>query len=233
MMGPIYQEPSLAGRLGVFRDRDEAGSVCAELLKRHPGLYDGALCGAVPSGGVAVAGPIARELALPVTLLVARKVQVPGNTEFGMGAVAWDGRVILDRPLIAALGLGPTAVETAVEAARTSVAERLARFLGKRRMPDLKGRRLLVVDDGLAGGSTALAVLGALRAAGAGPLVTVVPTGHDRTVAMIAASSDAVVCPNVRGGDRFAVAGAYRSWRDLTADEVAALLDELAADGLF
>jgi predicted phosphoribosyltransferase len=233
MMGPIYQDPSLAGRPGVFRDSDEAGSVCAELLKRHPGLYDGALCGAIPSGGVAVAGPIARELALPVTLLVARKVQVPGNTEFGMGAVAWDGRVVLDRPLIAALGLGPGAVETAVEAARTSVAERLARFLGKRRMPDLKGRRVLVVDDGLAGGSTALAVLGALRAAGAGPLVTVVPTGHDRTVAMIAASSDAVVCPNVRGGDRFAVAGAYRSWRDLTGDEVAALLDELAADGLF
>ena len=233
MMGPIYQDPSLAGRRGVFRDRDEAGSACAELLKRLPGLYDGALCGAIPSGGVAVAVPIARELALPVTLLIARKVQVPGNTEFGMGAVAWDGRVILDRPLIAALGLGPSAVEAAIEGARASVAERLARFLGGRRLPDLEGRRVLVVDDGLAGGSTALAVLGALRAAGAGPLVTVVPTGHDRTVAMIADSSDAVVCPNVRSGDRFAVAGAYRAWWDLTGDEVAALFEELVADGLF
>jgi predicted phosphoribosyltransferase len=232
-MGPIYQDPSLADRRGVFRDRDEAGSVCAALLRRQPDLYEGALCGAIPSGGVAVAGPIARQLALPILLLVARKVQVPGNTEFGMGAVAWDGRVLLDRSLIGVLGLGPGQVETQVERARASVAERLVRFLGGRPMPDLRGRRILVVDDGLAGGSTALAVLGALRAAGAGPLVTVVPTGHDRTLAMVAEASDAVVCPNVRGGDRFAVAEAYRAWRDLTEDEVAALLDGLARDGLF
>jgi predicted phosphoribosyltransferase len=158
---------------------------------------------------------------------------VPGNTEFGMGAVAWDGRVYLDRPLIASLGLGHAAVQAQVEGARASVAERLSRFLGGRPMPDLAGRRVLVVDDGLAGGSTALVVLDALRAAGAGPLVTVVPTGHDRTVRMIAEVSDAVVCPNVRGGNRFAVAEAYRAWRDLSGDEVAALLDGLAADGLF
>ncbi len=232
-MGPIYQDPSLANRRGVFLDRDEAGRACAALLERHPDLVDGALCGAIPSGGVAVAAPIARQFALPILPLVARKVQVPGNTEFGMGAVAWDGRVLLDRPLISALGLGPAAVEAQVEQAKASVAERLARFLGGRPMPDLHGRRILVVDDGLAGGSTALAVIGALRAAGARPLVTVVPTGHDRTVAMVAEASDAVVCPNVRSGDRFAVAEAYRAWRDLTEDEVASLLDGLAADGLF
>ena len=232
-MGPIYQDPSLADRRGVYRDRHEAGRVCAALLRQHPDLYEGALCGAIPSGGVAVAGPIAREFALPILLLVARKVQVPGNTEFGMGAVAWDGRVILDRQMIAALGIGSASVEAQIERARASVAERLARFLGDKPMPDLHGRRVLVVDDGLAGGSTALVVLAALRAAGAGPLVTVVPTGHDRTVAMAAEFSDAVVCPNVRGGDRFAVAEAYRTWRDLTEDEVATLLDELAADGLF
>lgn len=232
-MGPIYQDPSLAGRPGVFSDRDEAGRACAALLRQHPDLYEGSLCGAIPSGGVSVAGPIAREFALPILLLVARKVQVPGNTEFGMGAVAWDGRVILDRQLIAALGLGPAGVEAQIEQARVSVAERLARFLRGRPMPDLRSRRILVVDDGLAGGSTALVVIAALRAAGAGPLVTVVPTGHDRTVAMVAEVSDAVVCPNVRGGDRFAVAEAYRTWRDLTEDEVAALLDGLAADGLF
>ncbi len=232
-MGPIYQDPSLAGRRGVFSDRDEAGRACATLLRQHPDLYEGALCGAIPSGGVSVAGPIAREFALPILLLVARKVQVPGNTEFGMGAVAWDGRVILDRQLIAALGLGSAAVEAQIQQARASVAERLARFLGGQPMPDLSGRRILVVDDGLAGGSTALVVIAALRAAGAGPLVTVVPTGHDRTVAVVAEVSDAVICPNVRGGDRFAVAEAYRAWRDLTEDEVVALLDELAADGLF
>ena len=88
-----------------------------------------------PSGGVAVAAPIARQFALQVLPLIARKVQVPGNTEFGMGAVAWDGRVLLDRSLIGALGLGPAAVEAQVEQARASVAERLARFLGGRPMP--------------------------------------------------------------------------------------------------
>ncbi len=232
-MGPIYQDPSLANRRGVFRDRDEAGGACAAILRQHPDLYEGALCGAIPSGGVAVAGPVAREFALPILLLVARKVQIPGNTEFGMGAIAWGGRVILDRQLIAALDIGSPSVEAQIEQARASVAERLARFLGGRSMPDLRGRRVLVVDDGLAGGSTVLVVLAALRAAGAGPLVTVVPTGHDRTVAMAAEASDAVVCPNIRGGDRFAVAEAYLTWRDMTGDEVAALLDGLAADGLF
>jgi predicted phosphoribosyltransferase len=232
-MGPIFQDPSLANRRGVFLDRDEAGRACAALLESHPDLVGGALCGAIPSGGVAVAAPIARQFGIRVLPLVARKVQVPGNTEFGMGAVAWDGRVILDQQLVGALGIGSGAVEAQIKQARASVAERLARFLRGRPMPDLRGRRVLVVDDGLAGGSTASVVLSALRAAGAGPLLTVVPTGHDRTVAMIAEASDAVVCPNVRGRDRFAVAEAYRAWRDLTEDEVAALLDGLARDGLF
>lgn len=232
-MGPIYHDPALSGRRGVFLDREDAGRACAELLRYHPELVDGALCGPIPSGGVAVAVPIAREFSLPVALLVARKVQVPGNTEFGMGAVAWDGRVILDRPLVSALDLGPDAIDVQVHRARASVTGRLERFLGGRPLPVLRGRRVLVVDDGLAGGSTALVVIEALRAAGAGPLVTVVPTGHDRTVARVAEVSDAVVCPNIRGGDGFAVAEAYRAWRDLTEDEVAALLDGLAADGLF
>lgn len=232
-MGPIYQEPSLANRRGVFLARDEAGRACAALLGRHRELVDDAVCGAIPSGGVAVAVPIAREFGLRVLPLVARKVQVPGNTEFGMGAVAWDGRVLLDRELVRALGLGSSAVRIQVEAARASVAERLERFLPGRQMPDLRGRRVLVVDDGLAGGSTAMVVLAALRAAGAGPLVTVVPTGHDRTVAAVAGVSDAVICPNIRGGGSFAVADAYRAWRDMTADEVAALLSELATEGLF
>lgn len=232
-MGPIYQDPSLVNRRGVFQDRDEAGEACAALLELHPDLYEGALCGPIPSGGVAVAGPIARQFRLHVLPLVARKVQVPGNTEFGIGAVAWDGRVLLDRPLIAALDLGQEQVRAQVDKARASVAERLARFLGGRSMPELRGRRVLVVDDGFAGGSTALVVLDALRAAGAGPLVTVVPTGHERTVAMVAEASDAVVCPNIRDGDRFAVAEAFRDWRDLTVNEVAALLDGLRADGLF
>jgi len=233
-MGPIIHDPSLYGRSGIFRDRDDAGESCAGLLQAHPELVSDALCGAVPSGGVAIAGPIARRLGLPLTLLIARKVQVPGNTEFGMGAVAWDGRVILDRPLISALSLGPREVDEAVRRARASVEERIVRFFfGDRRMPDVRGRRVLVVDDGLAGGSTALVVVAALRSAGAGAIVVTVPTGHDRTVALVAEEADAVVCANIRSGDRFAVAEAYRRWRDLDEQEVLALLRELGDEGIF
>ncbi len=232
-MVSIIHDPALSGRRGIFRDRAEAGVVCAELMQEHEDLVSNALCGAIPSGGVAVAGPIARRLGLPFTLLVARKVQVPGNTEFGMGAVAWDGRVILDRPLIAALSLDPPEVEEAVRRARASVEERLVSFFGSKRMPEVRGRRVLVVDDGLAGGSTALVVVAALRAAGAVPIVVVVPTGHDRTVILVAEAADAVVCANIRSGDRFAVAEAYRHWRDLEEPEVLALLRELEDEGIF
>jgi predicted phosphoribosyltransferase len=232
-MGSIVNNPRLTDRWGVFVDRDAAGEACADLLASHPELLDGAICGGIPSGGVTIAGHIVRRFDLPFTLLVARKVQIPGNPESGMGAVAWDGRVYLDRPLIAALGIAPAQVEAAIRQARASVAKRLARFFGGMRMPVLRGRRVIVADDGLAGGSTVLAAVEALQAEGAGWIVVVVPTGHDRTVARVAALVDAVVCPNIRTGDRFAVAEAYRCWRDLGLDDVIALIRQLEDEGRF
>jgi len=73
----------------------------------------------------------------------------------------------------------------------------------------------------------------ARRSAGAGAIVVTVPTGHDRTVALVAEEADAVVCANIRSGDRFAVAEAYRRWRDLDEQEVLALLRELGDEGIF
>jgi predicted phosphoribosyltransferase len=89
-------------------------------------------------------------------------------------------------------------------------------------LPELK--TVILVDDGIAAGSTMRAAIAALRKHGAGRIVVAVPTAHDRSVEALRSLADEIVCPDIRGGMRFAVADAYEEWRDLSDDEVEAIL---------
>jgi len=151
---------------------------------------------------------------------VVSKITPSWNTEVGYGAVAFDGTLRINEALAAQLGIGREERRAGIETTSRKVARRVALLRGRARGPDLSGRRAILVDDGLATGFTMLVAIEALEKAGAGAIVVAVPTGHLDSVRRVAERADAVYCANLRAGPRFAVAEAYRSWHDLTDEEI-------------
>ncbi len=223
MQPMLIEEPRWRERQGVFADRTAAGELLAVKLQAWQGV-DGLVL-AIPAGGVPVAAPIARSLKLPLELVIVRKLQIPWNTEAGFGALAPDGQVILNEPLVRALGLTPEQIEAQVAATQQNLQQREAVFRGGRPYPEMTNKTLMVVDDGLASGYTMLAALQFLARQQPQQLIVAVPTGLLDTIDTVMAKTGAtVVCLNVRTRRPFAVAAAYQRWYDLSEAEVLALL---------
>jgi predicted phosphoribosyltransferase len=178
---------------------------------------------AVPAGGVPVAASLARALGLALGVAVVSKITLPWNTEVGYGAVAFDGSVLLNQPLLRQLGLRREEVERGIAATRAKVERRLA-ALGDATRTAPPAETSVLVDDGLASGFTLRAALGALRGLGARRVWIAVPTGSLRTLHELAPEPDELYCANVRSGPAFAVADAYEHWTDVEEAEAAAIL---------
>jgi predicted phosphoribosyltransferase len=150
----------------MYRDRQEAGAVLADLLVReHPARVDmrtPPVVVGLPRGGVPVAAVVARILGAPLEVFVAKKIGIPGHDELGVGAVAEGGVVVIDEELLRRCGLDAADLHAAIATKAHEVTARAARFRGGRPAPDWRGRTVVVVDDGVANGVTAAA---ALRAA--------------------------------------------------------------------
>jgi putative phosphoribosyl transferase len=215
--GKVVDVPELRGRVAVFRDRAD-GRVLAGLLEGFRG--SDALVLAIPAGGYPVAAELARRLGLPLDVAVVSKITPSWNTEVGYGAVAFDGTVSINEPAAASLGIDASERAAGIEAASRKVARRVALLRGGAAAPNLSGRPVLLVDDGLASGFTMITAIEALEKLGAGAITVAVPTGHAEAVGRIADRAAAVCCANVRSGRRFAVAEAYRRWRDVTDEEI-------------
>jgi predicted phosphoribosyltransferase len=225
----VFDLPELRNRIGVFRDRADAGSVLARMLEEH--REGDVIAFAVPAGGVPVGAVIARELRIPLEVAVVSKITPPWNSEVGYGAVAFDGTYRLNEALVSRLGLTHEEVELGVTETRQKVAKRVELFCGERSRLDLKGLTVVVVDDGLASGFTMRVAVHALLKAGAEHLVVGVPTAHEDAALSLAREVAAVYCPNVRGGLQFAVADAYQRWRDVDEEEAQRMLSALAPRG--
>ena len=215
----LVEESGYRGRKFVFRDRLHAGEVLAEKLRSV--LPDGnELVLAIPAGGVPVGYALAKKLDMPLDVVVVRKIQIPWNTEAGFGAITWDGRQILNEPLVAQLGLGTEAMEQCISQTRQVAREKNQRFRGERPFPDLTGRTVVLVDDGLASGFSMLAAAESIKARRPRKVIVAVPTGSANAIALLAPRVDELVCLNVRSGPLFAVADAYENWYDLSDEEV-------------
>lgn len=200
----------------MFRDRAAAGQVLAGMLEKFRGTDTLVL--AIPAGGVPVAAEIALALELPLALAPVSKVLLPWTTESGYGAVAFDGTEWIDQEAVQSYGLSAAQVAKAVAEARAKVRRRT------RAMPEVAGRAAILVDDGIAAGSTMRTAIAALRKQRAAQVIVAVPTAHRHSYDLIAKLADQIYCPDVRSGFRFAVADAYERWHDLSDDEVEALL---------
>lgn len=220
----LHEIPELRDRTAVFRDRDHAGEVLAEMLQSLRGSDARVL--AIPAGGVPVAAALCRALALPLGVAVVSKITLPWNTEVGYGAVAFDGTVLLNDELVDQIGLDRAAIDRGVEETLGKVRRRLRELPGAVAPDELAGHPVVLVDDGLASGFTMRVAIEALRGTGPGRLLVAVPTGSPRTLRRLEPLVEELHCANVRGGLRFAVAEAYAHWSDVEESEAARILGD-------
>ncbi len=230
MAAHILTHPPFRDRRGVYPDRPEAGRFLGEMLDASHIPLAGAWVLAIPNGGVPVGLAVARRLRLPLDVAVVRKLQIPGNTEAGFGALNLDGDMVLNEPLMAALGLGPEAIEAEAARVRRELESRQRLLRGKRSFPALAGCTVILVDDGLASGYTMEAAIQAARRRQAAAVVAAAPTAPQSSLDRLAGAADWIVVPLVRGPGPFAVAEAYRRWRDLDVTETAAMLAAYARE---
>jgi predicted phosphoribosyltransferase len=180
---------------------------------------------AIPAGGVPVGLQVSRHLGLPFDLIIARKIQVPGNTEMGFGALSLEGEVFLNKDLLHALQLNEEEIQAKVAEVAEELKGRNSAFRGNRVFPDVAGKTVILTDDGLASGYTMLAASSALRKRQAAEIVVAVPTAPLSSVRTVEKLADVIYVINLQESGPFAVANAYERWRDLTHQEVVAMLE--------
>jgi len=225
-MTEIYEREDLKNQRRIFKDRFDAGRVLAAMLEPVFGGAGNLIVLAIPLGGIPVAVKIAERLQCPLELAIVRKIQIPGNTEAGFGAITGEGDVFLNEPLMFRLNLRPDQVEQQSRKVRAELAERDRRLRGNRSFPALENKIVLIVDDGLASGFTMKAAVYMASKRRARRTVVAVPTASRHTLESLDGAVDAVFCANVREERHFAVAEAYADWYDLSEAEAAALLAE-------
>jgi predicted phosphoribosyltransferase len=211
-----------------FRDRREAGRELAARLERYAGRED-VLVLALPRGGVPVAYEVARALDAPLDIFLVRKLGVPGHEELAMGAIASGGVRVLNQSVIDALGIAPEDVEAVARAEGQELRRRLRAYRGDRPPPEVRDRVVVLVDDGLATGSSMRAAVAALRRQGPAWVVVAVPVGAPSTCAALAEEADEVVC--ARTPEPFYSVGLwYADFTQTTDEEVRELLGRAATE---
>ena len=210
-----------------FRDRTDAGQQLAARLTEYAGRADVLVLG-LPRGGVPVAYEVATALEAPLDVWLVRKLGVPSQPELAMGAIASGGVEILSRALISDLGIPDAVVEQVAAGERRELARREALYRGTRPPALIRDRAVILVDDGLATGSTMEAAILAVRQHAPARVVVAAPVGARDTCARLAGVADAVVCASTP--EWFTAVGSwYDDFSQTSDDEVARLLERAAA----
>lgn len=204
-----------------FADRSEAGRRLAERLEALRGQDLVVL--ALPRGGVPVACEVARALGAPLDVILVRKLGVPVQPELGMGAIGEGGVRIINHEVVKAAGVRPDEIDAVEQRERTELERRAHRYRGARRRRSLVGRVALVVDDGIATGSTARAACRVARAFGASRVILAAPVAPPSVVGGFAGDADQVVVLDTPE-EFWAIGQFYDDFDQITDEEVAALL---------
>jgi predicted phosphoribosyltransferase len=214
--------------LSTFRDRTEAGRLLARRLHHYAGRGD-VLVLALPRGGVPVAYEVARELRAPLDVFVVRKLGVPGHEELAMGAIASGGVWVLNNEVVQVLRIPGRMIEAVTQRELRELQRREREYRDDRPAPAIKGRTVILVDDGLATGSTMRAAIAALRKQGPARIVMAVPTAAPSTCEEFRHEADECVC-EITPEPFCAVGVWYEDFSPTTDDEVRDLLQRAAAE---
>jgi predicted phosphoribosyltransferase len=223
MKSPWHSSPEDAAAMPIrFRDRREAGRLLADRLRGHEHDHDLIVLG-LPRGGVPVAFEVARALHAPLDVFVVRKLGVPGHAEYAMGAIASGGARVIDHEVIRQLRIPLDAVHAVEQTERRELERRERLFRGTRDVPVLRDRTVILVDDGLATGSTMLAAVAAVRTEHPRRIVVAVPVAS--VDAVHAVRREANDCVALSTPDPFYGVGLwYLDFSQTTDDEVRRLL---------
>ena len=205
-----------------YQDRSEAGRLLAERLAQLGGTA-GALVLALPRGGVVVGAEVATRLGVPLDIILVRKLGVPGHEELAMGAIASGGVRVLSEDVIGMLGISERDVAAVAAAEEDELERREHAYRGTRAPPEVGGRTVILVDDGLATGATMRAAAAVIAAQHPRRLTVAVPVAPAATCAALAAIADEVVCLMMPEPFR-AVGEWYDDFAATTDDEVRRLL---------
>jgi putative phosphoribosyl transferase len=205
-----------------FRDRTDAGQRLAEALGAYANRPD-VLVLALPRGGVPVAAEVANKLNAPLDILLVRKLGVPFHPELGMGAIATGGVRILNKEVIDALGISADAIETVAREEQRELERREKAYRGDVPAPKLEGKTVILVDDGIATGSTMLAAIMAARQLKAARVIVAVPTVAASTCNKMREAADDVVAL-LAPEEFYAVGQWYDNFAQTTDNEVRELL---------
>jgi predicted phosphoribosyltransferase len=211
----------------VFADRREAGRRLAQRLQQYANRDDAVVL-ALPRGGVPVGYEVARALGAPLDVYLVRKLGVPQYRELAMGAIASGGVRVLNEDVVRFYGIPPAVIDQVARDEQRELERREAAYRGQRAPLDVRGNIVILIDDGLATGSTMRAAVQALRARSPARIVVAVPVGAAETCDELLSMADVVVC--VRTPQPFAAVGYwYQDFSETTDEEVQSLLREQAA----
>jgi putative phosphoribosyl transferase len=206
-----------------FTDRVDAGRQLSRHLDAYANRRD-VIVLALPRGGVPVAAEVARHLDAPLDVFLVRKLGVPGQPELAMGAIAEGGAEVLNRQVVDELGIPPALVPPVIARERIELDRRARAFRGDRQTPSVRGRIVILVDDGLATGSTMEAAIAALRRLEPAEIVVAVPVGAAQTCERLSRLADALITV-ARPVPFDAVGQWYDDFSQTTDEEVRRLLD--------
>ncbi|NHI87996.1 MAG: phosphoribosyltransferase [Candidatus Thorarchaeota archaeon] len=202
-----------------YEDRTQAGKVLSQGLKDiHFAARPVVL--AIPNGGIPVGVEIAKSLQAELDALIVRKLQVPGNTEAGFGALTSQGAMLLNERLVRSLGLNQHQIEMVTKNTQEQIDRRKEDYRGLVGIIDISDKDVILVDDGLASGYTMMAAVESVGTLGPISITVAVPTSSRSAADLVGAKVENLICPRIESGFIFAVANAYRNWYDVPDSEV-------------
>lgn len=210
-----------------YKDRRDAGMVLAQALQ-HYAKDNTAIVLALPRGGVPVAYEVAKALRLPLDIFIARKLGFPGHEEFAMGAIASGNTLFLNRALIEQARIPEDIINSVIEKEKQELARREKTYRNNRPFPDLTGKTVLLIDDGIATGFSLRAAIAGLKMLQPKRVVIAVPVAAADTLAELRGLVDEIVCP-LQPANLQAVGLWYQNFSQTSDEEVMELLSNLHA----
>jgi putative phosphoribosyl transferase len=215
--------PNKALKMIVYNDRTEAGQVLAREMSRM-NFETKPVVLAIPNGGIPVGVEIAKTLDAGLDAIIVRKLQVPGNTEAGFGALTSQGALLLNDRLVRSIGLNQHQIDIVVKRTQSQIDSRKEDYHGLIGIINPSGKDVILVDDGLASGYTMRAAVQSVRSVGPTSITVAVPTSSRSAADLVGAEVESLICPRIESGFIFAVANAYRNWYDVPDSEVIEIL---------
>ncbi|MFQ5963452.1 MAG: phosphoribosyltransferase [Candidatus Scalinduaceae bacterium] len=209
----------------MFQDRREAGIKLAENLAKYSGEKD-VIVIALPRGGVVVGAEIAKKIGAPLDVIITHKIGFPGESEFAIGAISENGKLELNDSIVTRYNIPQSYLDEEISRQKAEIERRLIAYRGGKKLPSMKDKIIILVDDGVATGFTMIAAIKALNEEGLKKLVVAIPLSPEETFLKLKSLSDEIICLEIP--EIFlAIGNFYYDFEQTTDDEVKELMQNI------